>query len=157
MSMASFMSSNRTTAVGHQEIIDTSGTPLLNFPGGMSGDSPTSRIHKFLKALAHYTRVLNIRNTRTALQGKVEFREANNATTVRDGGIIYLEFRNLLRLDHPGSDGYRAIETQRKTLYFSVLNLRADKTVMLLVPEPESEGVESVAVALRRARSTLST
>lgn len=137
----------RPTGLGHQEIIDTSGTPLLNFPGGMSGDSPTSRIYKFLKALAHYTRVLNIRNTRTALQGKFEFREASNATTVRDGGIIYLEFRNLLRLDHPGSDGYRAIETQRKTLYFSVLNLRADKTVTLLVPDPESEGVESVAVA----------
>lgn len=136
----------RPTGMGHQEIIDTSGTPLLNFSSDTSGDSPTSRIHKFLKALAHYTRVLNIRNTRTALQGKFEFREANNATTVSDGGIIYLEFRNLLRLD-PGSDGYRAIETQRKTLYFSVLNLRADKTVTLLIPDPESEGEESVAVA----------
>lgn len=137
----------RPTIMGHQELIDTSGTPLLNFPGDMSGDSPASKIHKFLKTLAHYTRVLNIRNTRTALQGKFKFGEANNATTVCDQGIIYLEFRNLLRLDHPGSDGYRAIETQRKTLYFSVLNLRADKTVTLLIPDPESEGEESVAVA----------
>ncbi|KAG6364093.1 hypothetical protein INS49_005691 [Diaporthe citri] len=137
----------RPTSMGHQEIIDTSGTPLLDFPGDMSGDSPAAGIHKFLKALAHHTRVLNIRNTRAALQGKFEFGEANNATTVCDGGIIYLEFKNLLRLDRPGSDGYRAIETQRKTLYFSVLNLRADKTVTLLVPDPESEGVESVAVA----------
>lgn len=137
----------RPTSMGHQEITDASGTPLLNLPGdNTSGDSPASGTHKFLKALAHYTRVLSIRNTRTALQGKFEFREANNAITVGDGGIIYLEFQNLLRLE-PGSGGYRAIETQRKTLYFSVLNLRTDKTVTLLIPDPESEGVESVAVA----------
>ncbi|KAL1871895.1 hypothetical protein Daus18300_004529 [Diaporthe australafricana] len=136
----------RPTGKGYQEIIDASGTPLLNFSVDMSGDSPTSGIHKYLKALAHYTRVLNIRNTRTSLHGQFEFRELNNATTVRDQGIICLEFRNLLDLE-PGSDFLRAMQIERKTLYFSVLNLRTDKTVTLLVPDPDLEGEESLAVA----------
>lgn len=56
-------------------------------------------------------------------------------------------FVECLRHIHTVLVRYRAVETQRKTLYFSVLNPRTDKTVTLLVPDPESEGVESVTVA----------
>ncbi|QKX59523.1 uncharacterized protein TRUGW13939_06657 [Talaromyces rugulosus] len=142
---------------GQHEIKDASGTHLPNSPVYVPGAStPTvSKIHGFLKTLAHYSRVLHAHNTKADLQGQFEFREVKNATTVCHGGSIELQFKNLRRLI-PGTDDDRNRQNIRDTLYFSVLNLRADRTVTLCVPDDSYQSDGSLAVEPEKSSDELS-
>ncbi|KAI6081381.1 caspase domain-containing protein [Hypoxylon rubiginosum] len=133
----------RPTTTDHHRIEDAFGTPLSRSPVYTPGQTSVSELHAFLKTLAHYRRVLNLRNTSSNLGGDFSFVEANGLTTVPNGGTIALKLINQRPLDATLD---RTEEIKKRSLYFTVLNLRVDGTVTLLVPH-ESEGRESLVVA----------
>ncbi|RTE82230.1 hypothetical protein BHE90_003219 [Fusarium euwallaceae] len=129
---------------GQHQIMDASATPLTNRPSFQPGLPGAARIHEFLRTLAHYWRVLKLQNTRADLRGEFEFSVKDGTTHVRDGGSIKLRFRNLREPKRILGEEW---DNETNSLLFSVLNLRADRKVALLIPDPDSEPIWSIPVA----------
>ncbi|RYP18240.1 hypothetical protein DL765_004039 [Monosporascus sp. GIB2] len=141
----------RATPVGHHKVVDASGTPLPRSPVYIPEQPSVAEMHAFLKTLAHYWRVLNLQNTSSHLHGQFGFAVKDGIATASHGESIVLQLINRRPLDPTLSGWWKAEEITKQSLYFTVLNLRMDGTVTLLVPHV-SEGKESLVVAPGQTR-----
>ncbi|KAM3066331.1 hypothetical protein ACMFMG_003161 [Clarireedia jacksonii] len=104
------------------------------------GNSTVFEIHKFLKTLAHCSRVLNLRNTKGDLQGEFDFRVTGHFREVREGAIINFEFKNLQPLGP-----HEIYRNKRRSLYFSLFHLSVARNVLALQLNGDEESVVVVA------------
>ncbi|KAK1252052.1 hypothetical protein MKX08_003239 [Trichoderma sp. CBMAI-0020] len=111
------------------QIVDQCDHPLPHCPYYPQGTATADNILKFLKKLAHYNNVLNLKNDITELNGDFEFFERDNIRTVLDGDGICLLLKNL-RAPQPQ-------EMDKNNLHFSILNLTVDWNVEVVFPEQE--------------------
>ncbi|KAI0896524.1 caspase domain-containing protein [Annulohypoxylon nitens] len=142
----------RATTTGEHQVVDASGTPLSRSPMYNPGQTPVSEMHAFLRSLAHYWRVLNLRSTSRDLCKAFSFAEENGKTSVLDGDSITLKLANVQKIDPEALKDLKENEiNNRYSLYFTVLNLRTNGTVVILFPS-EAEGHESDPLGLGETR-----
>lgn len=127
-------------------ILDASAAPIAEFQVHESENSAAEEIHEFLKTLAHYSRVLNLRTYTKDLLTEFEFSVEDDISRVCNGARITLKFKNL-RSEWRGDPADQNRHNELRSLYFTVLNLRIDRKVILLIPDPEIEGISSISVA----------
>ncbi|GKU07055.1 unnamed protein product [Fusarium langsethiae] len=133
---------------GEHLVIDSTDTPMRNSPNytptqGMDpGADKIVEFRNFLKPLAHYWRIIKLENDEGDLNKDFEFCCPIYAKV---GESIMLKFKNTrAKLN---SKDFEGLYNNSRSLYFTLLNIRTDRKVKILVPVFEAEGVDSVAVA----------
>ncbi|KAF5656321.1 caspase protein [Fusarium circinatum] len=140
---------------GEHRVIDSTDTPLqgspLYKPAEPSPQTDTiSQFREFLKSLAHCWRLLKLKNLNGDLENDFKFN--GGISPVKAGKKISLTFKNE-RAKTQQKD-LEQLQNRESSLYFTLLNIRADHTVVMLTPYGD-EGVDSVAVAPGETYETL--
>ncbi|QKX64820.1 uncharacterized protein TRUGW13939_11996 [Talaromyces rugulosus] len=119
------------------QIVDATGTPLSNCPLFPANGEAATKIYTFLQKFAHYRMVAQLHNEKSHLNASFVFQERDGIDDVFHEESINLVFKNLKPPPPIGS--------LRDVLYFSVLNLRDNWEVALVIPDPDDTD-DSIAV-----------
>jgi hypothetical protein len=113
----------------HYEITDATGTPLPNCPMFNINEETSTNICNFLQKFAHNRMVAQLHNRRSRLNGLFTFMEQDGKYEVFHEDVINFLFKNLKQPPPIGSSS--------DVLYFTVLNLRSNWDVAVVIPDPD--------------------